>query len=76
MNLTKIIILCVVAGLIVYDCFAYWRGGVDATISRVILSWSRWCVWIVFAAGILCGHLFFAQDPGKDSPQIDTDPKH
>lgn len=63
--MTKIIILSVVAALIAYDCFAYFKWGVDATISRVILRWSKFDVWIVLAAGILIGHLFLDQEPDE-----------
>jgi len=60
-KLTKLVILLVVAGAIVYDLIAWQAGTVDATISRVTLAWAhRWPV-VPFSVGVLCGHLFWSQ---------------
>lgn len=60
-SLTKLILLVLLAALIAYDVGAVLLGGVEATISRVILRASRDWPVLTFASGALCGHLFFPQ---------------
>lgn len=64
--LTQLLVVAVVAVLIAYDVIAYLHGGVDATISRVVLSAAHDAPAIPFAAGVLCGHLFWSQPPPPD----------
>jgi hypothetical protein len=59
---TKYFILISVGLIIVYDLFALFYGGVEATISHEILNYSKEMPAIAFAAGFLCGHLFWGQD--------------
>ena len=61
MELTQIVLVCVVLLLLAYDAAALVLGGVQATISRVILEWSRKYPIIPFLCGVLCGHLFWPQ---------------
>ncbi len=37
------------------------RYGPEATVSRVVLSWTRSYPILAFAAGIVAGHLFWPQ---------------
>jgi len=60
--------LVLVGGLlawIVYDLFAYAIAGNDATISRLLLDTATWqpgvALSLVFAMGVLIGHLFVPQ---------------
>jgi hypothetical protein len=58
---TKYFILISVALIIVYDIFALIFGGVESTISHIVLNSSKAMPAISFAAGFLCGHLFWGQ---------------
>jgi hypothetical protein len=64
---TKLLICACVAVLIVYDIFVYMHSGVDATISRVVLRWSRQWPVLPFSTGVVCGHLFW---PQKQDPKV------
>lgn len=64
-KVTKIIVLSTVGAIIVYDIIAFATGGVDSTISRVVLGWSRENPFAPFAAGVVCGHLFWPQKGTK-----------
>lgn len=58
---TKALLVALVLALAVYDIVAYLRGGVRATISRIVLSWAtRWPV-VVLALGIVLGHVLWPQ---------------
>lgn len=65
---TRVGIPFALALIVAYDVAAYLRGGVRATISRVVLGWSRsrsWGPLIPLFVGVLLGHLFWSQpDPG------------
>jgi hypothetical protein len=56
---TKIVLLLTVIILMLYDIVAYKVGGPEATISNVIVKLSESEAIIPFAAGLLCGHLFW-----------------
>lgn len=60
-NLTKIFIISALSVIIGYDIFAVIQGGMDATISAVLLHWSREYPPVTLASGILLGHLFWPQ---------------
>jgi hypothetical protein len=60
-RITVIIIVLMVAVGIIYDIIALAMGGVEATISRIILAVTgKWPI-ISFAFGVLCGHLLWPQ---------------
>ena len=78
-RLTKALILIVPLCVGVYDFAMLWYAGDQATISRVMLSWSDSCAPLAFgltvAAGVLAGHLWLPQNPNpaKDAvPLRDT----
>ena len=58
-HLTKIILVVVTAGLIIYDIFVECSAGDPSTISRVILAFSLNHYSIVLLTGVLVVHLFF-----------------
>lgn len=60
-HLTKVVLLVAVVLLILYDIVAFLWGGQDATISNVIAKLSIDNPIIPFAAGLLCGHLFWRE---------------
>lgn len=60
------ILLFVTVFLIVWDIIVYVKVGSPATISVVILNWSKEYPVLPFAFGVLCGHLFFPIYVTKD----------
>lgn len=67
-KITQMTVIAIVTLILVYDVFAYAIWGVDATISRVTLAWSRQWPVIPFGTGVVCGHLYW--------PQISKDDKN
>jgi hypothetical protein len=65
-TITKFLIFVLVALSVAYDVLAYVRGGVDSTISRVVLAWAQRWPPIPFSVGVLCGHLFWPQPQAKE----------
>lgn len=60
MNLTQLLIVLVIIGLLAYDAFAPKLG--QPTESQVLRGWAiKWNV-LPFCAGILLGHWFFWSD--------------
>lgn len=57
-GITAIVIGVVVAALIVYDFWAYFKKD-GATISEWFWRWSSKYPLIPFGVGVLCGHLFW-----------------
>lgn len=57
---TSIFIVAALVIIIGYDVYAAIKGGEPNTISWKIVFWSRTQPLIPFAAGLLMGHLFFA----------------
>lgn len=60
-RITLIVTSLFVVAMIGYDVFAVIKGGTDATISAVVLHWSKEYLIIPFALGALMGHLFWSQ---------------
>jgi len=60
---TILVLIASAIGLIAWDCIAVWRGGGNATISRVLLNAARQYPILPFALGVLIGHLFASQRP-------------
>ena len=60
-TVTVAVLILVTDALIVYDVIAIWRGGVESSISEIILTTSRKRPLLPFAVGVLCGHFFFPQ---------------
>jgi hypothetical protein len=61
MNTTAWVICFTVLMLVLYDIYAVVTWGYEGTISRDILFASLKHPIIAFAAGLLCGHLFWPQ---------------
>jgi len=66
-RLTQIIIIAATMLVIVYDVIAVSAWGVDATVSRVTLSWAKSNPILPFAVGVVCGHLFWPQPKLNDA---------
>lgn len=60
-EITELLIIATILIWIGWDIYAYKRGGVEATESRVIYRWARRYPGFVFAVGCLMGHFFLAQ---------------
>lgn len=58
---TKWFIGIVFALIVIVDVLLLVIGGVDSTISRVLIGWSVQLMILPFAVGVLCGHLFWPQ---------------
>lgn len=59
--ITRRILVGTIFLLSAYDIAAYLYGGPGSTISEVILDAARQHPALPFAAGFLCGHLFWPQ---------------
>ena len=57
----RAIVLAAVVVLAAVDVVLLRLGGVRATFSRVVLEEAKRHPIIAFAAGVLCGHLFWPQ---------------
>lgn len=57
MNLTKIVLLSAIFGLLIYDAFVGTLG--VPTESQVLRDWALQSVTLPFTAGFLLGHWFF-----------------
>lgn len=60
-EITKILIIATTFFVVGYDVFAYVFSGYDATVSKVMLSAIDNNPEIAFFAGVVCGHIFWAQ---------------
>jgi hypothetical protein len=58
-KLTAKFIVGIIALIAAFDVFVYSKGGTEATISYVIMTWSYQHPITVFVAGVVCGHLYW-----------------
>lgn len=64
-DITKVVVLATVAIVALYDIIIYNVSGVDATVSRVTLSWASDLPIIPLVIGVVIGHLFWSQPRSK-----------
>lgn len=64
-ELTRLAILAAILFLIIYDAIILVRFGVEATISQVLLHWSKAYPVIPFAIGFSMGHIFWPNNGSK-----------
>ena len=61
--------------ILVYDVYAIYVGGTEASISSLIIKSSYEMPFMVFCIGfflgVLCGHLFWRMKSNKDTIKID-----
>jgi hypothetical protein len=68
-SLSRWVIIVATATLLGYDVVIAVVAGAQATLSRIILTAAAANPAIAFAAGFLCGHLFWPQPPpNPESP--------
>ena len=60
-----------IAIAIIYDIYAIYVGGTEASISSIIITWSYKFPLIPFSFGVLCGHFFWRMKSNKDTAEID-----
>lgn len=71
-KITSLVIVFTIAALVIYDVFAIVKGGTEASISSVIISFSYKMPMASFLAGFVCGHLFWRMRTNKDTKEIDN----
>ncbi len=60
---TKVFVITIVCIIIAWDIIAYKMGGVDATISRIVLRWASAHLLLALGIGIYLGHQLWSQPP-------------
>jgi len=73
MNIKKMTLFFIIACIfviIIYDVYAIYIGGTEASISSTIIVWSYNMPLVPFAAGVLCGHLFWRMRENKDTTVV------
>lgn len=63
---TVMILFGTAAGLIGWDFFAYFQGGQEATISKVMIDASTEHPMVTLGFGVIIGHLFWQMKKPKD----------
>ncbi len=58
-NITKVLLLIVLAALVGYDVWVMATVGQDASISKTIIDWGLNYPMVPFAFGVLIGHFFW-----------------
>jgi hypothetical protein len=59
-KLTQFITVSFIAGILVYDIYAYIKGGQSATVSYLVITdWSKNYSAFNFLVGFVMGHLFW-----------------
>lgn len=71
-QITIYVIIVSVIGLLLYDLYAYMKGGTKATISYVIVKSAYSMPLIAFFWGLLTGHFFWRLN-GEDSIKEDKE---
>lgn len=74
-KLTYIFIGILFAAITIYDVVAIIKGGTEASISSIMISWSYKFPLFPFTIGVICGHLFWRMKGNKDTKEIDSEYK-
>ena len=82
-KITKIVTFGIIPALIVFvlifDVFAISKGGTEASISSLLITWAyKWpfgVYMIGLSNGILVGHLFWRMKGNKDTIELDVKAK-
>ena len=57
-----------------YDVFAIAKGGVESSISHLIIEWSYKYPIFTYMAGVIAGHLFWRMGDTKRTKELDINP--
>lgn len=71
-KITYIFIAAVFVLIAVYDIIAIMKGGTEASISSIIITWSYKFPLFPFLSGVVCGHLFWRMKSNSDTKEIDA----
>jgi hypothetical protein len=67
-KLTQFVTAAFIAGLLVYDIYAYIKGGQEATVSHLVIKgWAKDYPAFTFLVGFVMGHLFW---PLKNKSEV------
>lgn len=58
-KITIIFVMVIIVCIAGYDVFAILKGGTEASISHLLISWSYEYPAFTFLFGFTCGHLFW-----------------
>jgi hypothetical protein len=64
---TPIVLALSIGALFLYDLYALSALGWDETISVSVLQLSKKYPIVPFLAGLVCGHLFWSQEPAHEA---------
>ena len=64
-KVTGYFVMLLIVATVVYDVVAYQSGGTEATISWQVAAYVYKQPVVAFAAGFVCGHLFWQMKPKK-----------
>lgn len=67
MKKTPVVLGLAVGILLLYDLIALSAWGWDETISVAVLTLSKKYPIVAFLAGLVCGHLFWPQEPSNEA---------
>lgn len=68
-KITIVFILAIVILIAAYDVFAIAKGGTEASISYVLIGWSKEFPAFTFTMGFTMGHLFWVIRKTPDAPK-------
>jgi hypothetical protein len=67
-TVTKYVVIGVIAVILIYDVFAIHFGGVESSVSQIVIEWSYAVPAFTFSIGFIMGHLFWRlRDNSKTS---------
>jgi hypothetical protein len=75
MKKTPVVLAFFIVALLAYDMYALIYFGWDETISVATLQLSKKFPVVPFLAGLVCGHLFWPQEPKNEAPKDGTKPQ-
>ena len=67
---TQIFVGALVAVIAVYDVFAIIKGGTEASVSFLLITWSYKFPMLPFSIGVICGHLFWRMRDTKETKNL------
>ena len=75
-KITSIFIISLVVIIAVYDVYAIAKGGVESSISHMMIEWSYKYPMFPFMMGVLVGHLFWRMRDTEYTKQISEDTRN
>lgn len=69
-KITAYVIILLILVVAIYDGYAIYKGGTEASISHVILIWTYKYPPVTFVLGYLMGHLTWRIRDTKDTKEL------